>query len=301
MFGTMSGTTSTAASSCSSAASNLPSLPTTLSDYCKAMLAGLAALMVFFLPIVAVFTTSIVLQYIMLFARAMLGYLTVMVLISFLFIISPLMFSFALFKATQQIFEQWIRYLTTFSLQLVLVFAFLAMLQLVLSPLTVFLTGTLGLIREYDVTWSKQYTSAPVHMCSICEYTPNPISIQGSVLSMTTFPVTCGGGAGTDGVPASGGSSDSVIPLGNLLQHNDLIVFLLSQTIALMLIFAVMKDFMQKAPELAQQLGGVPNAPSITGGTPDNPSNLNYPGLSGGEKTAKGWIDGLVGARPTPK
>jgi len=236
---------------------------------CTAALLSLLIYLLFLLPIVGIFIIVMIILYIGLYARALLGYLTALVLISFLFVMAPLFLSFALFRTTMPLFEQWIKYLITYSLQMVIVFAFLAMLQLV--PLGDFFVTLLSLLREYDFTVSvKWFTTFSFHMCSICDYT---IDHAHNTIACLTGNPNPGSVMSTDG-------KTPVIPLLSMLKHQDFLVFVVAQVIALWILGHVMQDFLKKAPDLAKQLGDLPYAAAL-GGSPSGVQGpqVNFIGL----------------------
>ncbi len=241
-----------------------------LTPLCALDLGLLLVLLLIFMPIIIIFFIIMVIMYLLLYAQALLGYLTALVLISFLFILSPLFLSFALFRTTMPLFQQWLKYLTTFSLQMIIIFGFLAMLQMI--PLGAFFMGLLGMIREYDATISAWFITIPIHTCSFCAYTIYNGAAGAAIACNSQLPTGTTAATLPPGVvpalDANGNpTGDTVIPLLNLLFAHDLIQFIVSQVIALWLIGHVMEDFLKKAPQLAQQLGGVPFAAALGGGS----------------------------------
>ena len=202
------------------------------------------------MPVVAINIVNLIIQYFWLYARALLGYLTALVLIGFLFILSPLFISFALFQVTRPLFEQWLKYLTSFSLQMVIVFGFLAILNML--PVGDFFREILGLLKQDTATTQGTNSAVPRYTCSLCNYTINPALVLGQ---SATPPISCIVGAGA-----------GVIPMAQLFTSQELIQTIVSQAVALWIIGYVMQDFMRKAPELANKLTGrLPFAATLGG------------------------------------
>jgi hypothetical protein len=273
-----------------------------ISGYCAATLAPLIIFMLISIPPVAIFLVIMLLMYIGLYARAVLGYLTALVLITFLFVLSPIFISFALFSITYKIFERWLQYLISYSLQMIIVFGFLAMIQLV--PIGTFMLNSVALLKEYDTTFRIFFLKIPIHTCGICDITG--IGNGGQSLLTSTNPPTCvsfqGGklapgdvmSSPDDASTASPGTVYPVIPLMNLLQHQDFVQFMLAQIIALWLIGYVMEDFLKKAPDIAKEIGAMPMALTVGGGGQsqvigDQMTSLQYPGMESIEAGFQGF------------
>lgn len=138
---------------------------------CAAFLAVIVIGLMVFLPVVFAFLFMLFVQYIALFVKAILGYLTSIVIITFLLVLSPMFISFALFSPTYRLFERWVQYLRMFSIQGIILFAFLAMLGVATQGFTGFLYGILRLLRPYDIAMNVMLWTIPIsNACSICEY-----------------------------------------------------------------------------------------------------------------------------------
>lgn len=256
---------------------------------CMLWLVGFLLALLFFMPWIAMLIISLIVQYFWLYARALLGYLTALVLIGFLFILAPLFISFALFKITRPMFEQWLQYLTSFSLQMIIVFAFLALLNLI--PVGAFFKEVLGLLREVNSTEKHFFFGVPVHFCSICTYTLNATAN----ITDSPPPVTCD-------------STGNIIGLSQLFTAQDLVVVIASQAIALWIVGNVMQDFMKEAPSIARDLtGNLPFAATLGGedtrGTTGGNSGIEYLGLDDAEAGIQKFIDkadeNLSGSNPS--
>jgi hypothetical protein len=267
-----------------------------ISGYCAGWLAvGILGLLAT-VPPVAIFLILMVILYIGLYARALLGYLTALVLISFLFVLAPLFVSFSLFKATEKLFQQWIKYLITYSLQMIIVFAFLAMLEMV--PVGTFFLNITNLLKEYDTTYRIWFIPWPVHACGICD--PGTINPTAANLLSTTSPLACKpattalAGEVLSRPDSTGSNTYSVIQLPDLLQHQDFIAFLLAEIVALWLIGYVMEDFLKKAPDIAKEIGGLPMALVLGGKSALGGAQPNYVGMDSIEAGFQGFKNQLT-------
>jgi len=258
--------------SLTSAQHPLTSAFTGLPAICIVDLTLLAVLFIFFLPGFIIFFLMMLIQYIGMFAKAMLNYLTALVLISFLFILAPLFISFALFRTTAPIFEKWLQFLGTFAIQMIVMFGFLAMLSLI--PTIDFYVEVLNLLKAYDTTFGIWHFAIPIQGCGFCDYTIN----SGNSVYLPQIQSPSGAGNqvacivhnGSNTVQAAQAgyllsaynSSDPtntywVSQIWTLMEHHDLVMFLVTQIIALYLIGKVMEDMLNHADKLAKALGGV--------------------------------------------
>ena len=254
---------------------------------CLGVLLPLAALLLLFMPFVIIFIILMIIQYIALFVKAMLGYLSALVLISFLFIFAPLFLGFALFRTTMPLFQSWIKFLTSFALQIVVMFGFMAFLAML--PIGQFFIHILHLLKEYDKTFEVFGASFPVHFCGVCDYTISATDIICNVHG--SAPPNAGSDilepyakqAAAAGYmlsqPDSNGKLYWVISLLNLLHRTDFAQFIIAQVMALFLIGKVLEDFIKKAPQFAQSLGGLGVAVALGGG-----------GASAGNGASVGYI-----------
>jgi len=79
-------------------------------------------------------------------ARALLTYLTGISAIAFLIGLSPIFLSMMLFETTRQVFDNWIRYLISYSVQIIIVLGIIVMWVLVLFQLVYFFTDMANLV-----------------------------------------------------------------------------------------------------------------------------------------------------------
>lgn len=82
------------------------------------------------------------------FAQAIIGYLLALLGITFLFTVAPLFVAFALFRVTAGWFEVWLKYLASFTLQMMLVFTFL--MFMVMIDLVTFFQSIGLMVRQYE-------------------------------------------------------------------------------------------------------------------------------------------------------
>lgn len=125
----------------------------------------LAGLFVF-MPPLFIIVIYLILSIFKAFAQAIIGYLLALLGITFLFTVAPIFVSFALFRVTAGWFEVWLKYLASFTLQLMIVFTFF-MLMLMIDLVTFF--QNIGLmVRQYQHIFSFGFLHIPVNVYTLC-------------------------------------------------------------------------------------------------------------------------------------
>jgi TrbL/VirB6 plasmid conjugal transfer protein len=208
-----------------------------------ALLFGLAVTM----PPVFAIALYILFQFIMVFVRAVLGYLLAITGIMFLTTLAPLFFGFALFSTTRSYFDKWLSYLLGWAVQIFVVFAFIAV---VLSlPFDAKLKGVLETIQPYDKTAFHDGQRLDFDKwCTLCMSTalgdPNRADIckgSGQIISPTNTQV---GGIG------------------------ELIDWIGQELIILAVMAYLAETILKAAPNVAKFLTNVPYAPGLGGKLP---------------------------------
>ncbi|HEU5047435.1 MAG TPA: TrbC/VirB2 family protein [Rickettsiales bacterium] len=233
-------------------------------------------LMLYFMPFLVIFVIIAIIGYIGNFCRALLNYLTAIVLISFLFVFAPFFMSFALFRTTMPLFQAWLKHLVSFTLQMVVMFGFMAVLAML--PIAQFFIQLISVLKEYTGTLGIPPLTVPVHFCSVCEYniTPAGLNTPASIACVLHKAATMKQ-AEDAGYMLSTDHNYYVIPLLNLLQHSDFVIFAITQALAIYIISKVLGDFIKKAPNLAKELSG--QGVGLALGAGGTPQGLNLPGI----------------------
>jgi|GEM_PF-973663 len=250
-------------------ASTWPDIP----GDCKVYLIAFGVLLVFFLPMVLMLLLTVIMQYVGLVFKVMLNYLTSLVLVSLLFILAPLFISFSLFKITQKLFEKWIQYLISFSLQMVVMFGFLAMSSLI--PIADFFVKIISLLKSYDVTVGVYALISPIEGCGICQYT-----ISGNDISCVARAGATMKQAADAGYILSEDGKYYVSSLWQLPFDVKFVAFFVAQAVAIYIICKIVDDFQKHAGEIAKSLGGLDSAAALGGDSWDTKgASVNYMGL----------------------
>lgn len=300
---------------------------------CAMTLAFVGLMLVFFMPAIIVFLITMVMQFLMLYMYSLLSYLGAIMMLSFLFALSPMFLCFFLFRLTQPLFARWLQYVTAFSIQSMILFSFVALLGLITRYFTEFLYGMAMLLRPYDVSLDMGLVTFPIRdACSICEYRvttdargykriscreavldeywTNPVNEPYKVVTKDKFPnVNINGGGNAAAIAPKGISSgvpityvvnegsvlssvknpvdvgdvlqndgrNYVIPLQNLIKQQEFLMYIIANSIAFWVLSRVMRDFIQKAPDMASHLSGAMT--QGMGGKTTYHSGFQFPGV----------------------
>jgi type IV secretory pathway VirB6-like protein len=256
-------------------------------EACYNLLMVLLGVAVALIPPLSLFFIYALIKLLWLFARACLGYLSALFLITFLFILGPIFISFALFSSTRSLFDRWIQYLITYSLQMVIVFAFFALIGL--FDFSGFFTQLGSLVKvDHSLAGGLGFLSyipflkiAPCSLCDMQIAAPGPTPPLGCEADAISC-VSCKEGA-------------SVLPLFDILRHTDFITWVIVKFISLIIIMQVLEDFLKRAPELARNLGTARYAGVLGGDGPPGSVNLSFAGMNalrtGGHAFFSGWMN----------
>jgi type IV secretory pathway VirB6-like protein len=227
---------------------------------CVMQLGGMMVLLFMMQPPLIAFLFIYIYNFIKLFATAILYYFKSLILIAFLIILSPIFVSFALFQRTRELFETWIKHLAVNALQMLIMFAFFAMILLV--DFKTFFDQLFSLFKIWNpvgaVTNLISYTLGfgALHfqtgICSICDYT----------VSADYTNISCKPG------------NDVIPPFAIPIQF-DFWVWLITKVISLQILSYILTDFLEKAPSIAQQLAGTRYGGLLVG-SGSNPGFAGY-------------------------
>jgi len=216
-----------------------------------AMLAGFITTLSIVLPPVGFLFAILSAKTLLILVRALLAYLMGISVIAFLIGMSPIFFSLALFKVTRQFFEDWLRQIISFTLQVVFMFAGLALWFRVLATLGgAFLNQLASMIEPvYDISTIASI-SLPVQGYGIC-------------------------------YPAA--PCDHPWLASQLVEEGSFIYFLVINLVSLCIVAYCFDTLMKLLPSLAKQLAGPAYAPQLGGPigmTRPDIGAVRYPGMS---------------------
>ncbi len=257
---------------------------TTPADYCKNAVFAVMALMAAILPMMAYVGLLLIGRLVLTFFRAVFAYIYAIVGIAFLLTLAPFFLTFFLFRQTTNLFERWIGYLVSFSLQVILLFSFLAFVILIEQAVTKdnILKNLMNIVyykQEAPETTALRFNFT---YCTLCDFkivdgtqcpqlnSPDPAQ-QAAASSCTAITpdhkdangnndyISVGRMACTSNPPVAitptfASSPDGKNQVGNLLN-------LLGEGLLPLLILAtIIENLLKLIPSLAQKLGSSLNA-----------------------------------------
>lgn len=196
----------------------------------------------------------------------LLSFLMAIVAISFLLGLSPIFLTFMLFKATFQYFDQWLRFMISYSLQVMISFAILTLWLFSLTLFADFFDELAGVIFPY----SKVIRPAAAIY--------NPADTWG-ICPVVVFPggngqpsIHCENGAFNPIPPGSFGAQgnrdyQNLIPPTKVPEMNAFLFFVFYHMISLIIVSYGFASLQKNAASIAKQLGGPSYVPllNVTG------------------------------------
>lgn len=218
-----------------------------------------------FAPMVGGVLIWFILTYIVIFAKAAIGYVYSLIIIVLLTVFSPIFLCCALFQSTDKFFQQWLRELLSNALTIVLIFAFLVFyVQLNLFG---FVSQIYDLLRPYH--WSA-FSIGPISIigfdtCTMCQTRMVDITAGSSIVDNdfsftnqkpvciddTALPTNNLGMAAPDGA-----TPDQLEGATGLLDNAGFLGWALNNAFGYAVIGWVTMAFFNELPQLAKRIAG---------------------------------------------
>lgn len=281
----------------------------------NAIFAVIAMMMVVFPPLFYV-SVALMFKVGLTFLRAVFGYIYALVGIVFLLTMAPLFLSFYLFRQTQPFFNKWLGYLVSFTLQMVIVFAFLgAVVSIDVKHITSSFVNIIVPNKQVPETTSFRF---PWEYCTVCDFEVVDTENSNTVIDPGDYGSFLGRGAlrckqpvqpispmDTLGAQTSkddkgGGGAPTLTDKGNAIR-NSLLQFTATALLSLFVLAYVVDALLRYVPALAQYIaGGLGGtyAPQLGGGDPFGAGRATAE-MSGNRMLSTiehGFTDGYVSA-----
>lgn len=142
--------------------------------FCDNAVFAVIVLMAASLPVVAYVALLLIGRMVLTLFRSVFAYIYALMGITFLLTLAPFFLSFFLFKQTRNLFDRWISYLASFTLQVILLFAFLTFIVLMVkdvnerniaSDITAIIIPT-----KQEQTVEGTSLRSPLSYCTICNF-----------------------------------------------------------------------------------------------------------------------------------
>ena len=245
------------------------------------------------------------------------AFLKAVAVIAFLVTLSPVFLGFFLFQSTAYIFENWLRYLIAFSVQVVIILAMVVFWVMTINQFVGFFNELSELIYPYDPVeieggvfrqatgWAicpPQYsidaTGEPTAACSsgFNAYAPNWCPIHSR----------CTPDEYNNTLERYWRDQKKLLPPGAIIAQGEFLYYIFYHLITLLLISYAFSVLLNKSDEIATSLAGQSSAPALVPGWGNNIGNANsfkapslakaQPGDKGASKLATDFHK-LVGKR----
>ncbi len=287
-------------------------------DFCKNGVFAVIGLMIVALPALGYAALVLIGSVLITIFRAVFGYIYALVGIAFLLMLAPFFLSFYLFKQTTNFFDRWLSYLVSFTLQVILLFAFLGFVLLIgkdigRSNVLTNLTDIIMYNSEQVEATSNRFS---FRYCTLCDFKvvnkddPSKPLKKGDADYASKGKLVCKD-------PKKPISPNFITSPAASNQVGNLLDLAGKGLIPLILLAIIMQKLLTLIPVIAQKLGsglGATYAPQLGGGFPGSgavaaplpggsnlgdfqagfkagyESNANRDGIS---KTVQGLKDGL--------
>lgn len=238
-------------------------------NWCRNAIFAVLAIMAVGFPPLFYISLLLIIKIALTFIRAIFGYIYAIVGIAFLLTLAPFFLSFYLFAPTRQFFDKWISYLISFSLQMVIVFAFLAFV--VSIDIKNISGGLTDIIVPVEQTRESSTIRMPWEYCTLCNFEVVDVD-TGAVIPEEQYKDTLTKGKlqcktpvtpilVTDAsAPGSGAAPDPEI-------MNAMLRFAATGLLSLLVLAYMVDAILRWAPSIAQNLAsGGGYSPQLAGG-----------------------------------
>ena len=276
---------------------------------CQNAIFAVLAIMAVAFPPLFYLSLLIIVKIAITFLRAVFGYVYSIIGIAFLLALAPFFLSFYLFTVTRSYFDKWLGYLISFSLQMVVVFAFLTFIVSIdVKSLSSSLVNIIVPVQETQETTSYRL---PWKYCTLCEFEVVVTDEQGNerVLPDDEYQGYLGQGelrckdnpnydstatSGPNSVnyvpiralsaisPPSPGGSGGATPAPDRSVQSALLKFASTALLSLLVLAYIIDGILRFVPYFAQKIAGglAPYAPQLGGGvSPSGVATVDIPGV----------------------
>jgi TrbL/VirB6 plasmid conjugal transfer protein len=202
-------------------------------------------------PPLFIIAVYLMFQLAMVLIRTVLGYVLAITGIMFLTTLSPLFFAFALFQFTRSYFEKWVSYQIAFSVQIFIVFSFIAVV--INLPFGEKLQSISTIVTPYNKT--AYHDGQRMNFDNWCTLCIGQSASFGNLLEATENCTSTGGV----------GAAPTNMQVGGL---EEFISFIGKEVFVLALMAYIVESVLKAAPDVSKYLTGNPHVPAFAGKLP---------------------------------
>lgn len=197
-------------------------------------------------------------------ARTLVSFMLAVSAIAFLIALSPIFLSFMLFQSTFHLFEGWLRYMLSYSLQIIIVFAVIALWVEVMMLFINFFDQLAALIFDFRALAVGGAVTDPSYTYAICP----PVYGASPMGPTAVCPAGFNPALVLDAAGKLDGNADykALIHPSLIPEKTEFIYFMAFHLISLGLVAYAFNALMRDAPEIAKHIVGPAYAPVLVGG-----------------------------------
>lgn len=218
-----------------------------------AKLIGFFGVMLNVLPTLSFLAASWLWMTLITLARTLISFMLAVAAIAFLIALSPIFLSFMLFQSTFHLFESWLRYMLSYSVQIIIVFAIIALWVHIVMMFAGFFDMLGDLLFPFKALGVPGAFTDPNNTWAICREIDYGMSPVGPT-------AVCNPVLGANPPP------EALLQPSKIPEQTDFIYFCVFHLISLSLIAYAFNALMRDAPEIAKHIVGPAYAPVLVGG-----------------------------------
>lgn len=254
-------------------------------------------LLIFFLllsfvcPPLFVMVMSLFWMTISIFARTVISFLMGISAVAFLIALSPIFLSFVLFKTTISLFENWLKYMVSYTLQPMITFAILALWLSISSQFMGFISDLSSVLTHTTVWKDEGAVQSPLDSIGFCKlnYEPTILDSSGAVITDSVPRIACLDKTVLDDTSRH----NELIPPGKMLEEKKFIYFLTYHLITMLIISYAFSAILKASSEIARNLAGSQTTVPLGSGFASGSSGIGsfvqtFKGIGGGGGEASG-------------
>lgn len=198
----------------------------------------------------------------LLIVNTLLGFMMCLSAIAFLITLTPIFLSFMLFQTTRHFFESWLRYLASYALQVVFVFAIISLWIAVMSLFAQFFNELSDLIFPYQPVLIGGPVANPINNWAICP------AVYGNGPMGPTAACPAGFDPFARIANPDGSEADFrlLIPPAAIVHQSDFLYFIIYHMITLILIAYTFGVLLKNAHRIASSLSASGHTPVLSPG-----------------------------------
>ena len=218
--------------------------------------------------------------------NVLIGFLKAVAIIAFLVTLSPVFLGFFLFQSTAYLFENWLRYLIAFSVQIVLIIAIVVFWIMLITQFINFFNDLSKLIFPFEPVQAVGGIWSPSNGWGICPATYGTDATGAPAAAcksgFNAFPPNwctdhsiCEPREWNNSQAAYAKNNPKLIPPAEIINQGEFLYYIFYHLITLLLISYAFSELLGKADEIARSLSGPSSVPSLLPGFGKDLGNVN--------------------------